>query len=145
MNWDKEKEVMERLFDGMSEGDCKDIIAMGTQQYTKFYTMADPQTVHQCMMDVAKRLAWLPPSQADIVEGHHLVTAGEVAGAVADRLSSKVFMELPPSAQNIAIVLHDDGDSVFCVGEPSMLAYIALRTCISIEQANTNLFDGGMN
>lgn len=141
MDLDKEKERIQKLFADMDGCECKGIVAFSNREGTRFYTQACTQTVHQCMMDVARRLAWLPASMPEIVEGHPLIQS---SSPEINELASKAFLRLPESCQSIVIILSDKGDSVFCIGEPSMLTYLALRTCVTIEQASAQSF-GGMN
>ena len=129
-------ELARELIGHFIRGQYKSIIALLDGETTRVYTQADPRSVYECMIDVAKRLSMLPAYMPAVVEGCPLVNSG----SDLDGLLNYVVGEIPSKYQSIVIGLGDEGDAVFVMGEPIRLTYLAVRTARTMEEASGEEF-----
>jgi len=135
------KTTIEGLFDRfLSRNDgSKGMIAIwnGETLDSHCYSQADARDVYECMCDVAKRLANLPPEMPDIVEGHHLIKSGDPL----DNFVQREVIEFPETNYEIILIgLGEKGDTVFVIGKPITLVFLAVRAMSMMEQVNQGPF-----
>ena len=136
MNNDEMQYLAESLFGHLIEHERKGIVSLWNGKHCQCFSTVCPHQLYDVLIDVGKRLAMMPPNMPELVEGHHLVKATDKA----DELALEVAMKIPPQYQSIVVVFGDKGDSVFCLGSPLQLSFLAIRSAASAEEANGGTF-----
>jgi hypothetical protein len=124
-------EDLQEAFAEIGSHDCRAIVAVALPDLTKCYSQLESGAVCEMLMELAKRLSTMAPEEPSVVEGRFFMKSG----GEEDELSSRVFLSLSPQAESIVVVVGADGESVFCIGRPSRLVYLAVRTANTIEKA----------
>lgn len=132
---EKIQQFVSEQFTKFAERDRTGIVSLWNDEGSRVFS--EGICMHQLydvMLDVGKRLAMLPPSMPELVEGHHLVKSG----GDLDDFAVEVAMSLPPEYQSIIVVFGDrdqnEGDTVFCMGNPSLLTTLAMRSVVAAEE-----------
>jgi len=136
MHFDEMKEIAQTLFGHLLERDRKAIVSLWNGEHCHCFSTVCAHQLYDVMQDVGKRLSMMPPSLPELVEGHHLVKSADAT----DDIALEVAMKIPPQYESIVVVFGDKGDSVFCLGSPLHLTFLAIRSSASAEEASGGPF-----